>query len=121
MAISYHEPASELPIEVREMHRAIASLVEELEAVDWYHQRAEITADAQLRGVLIHNRDEEIEHVCMLLEWLRRRVPKFDEELRTYLYTSAPITQVEGAAENSEEPEAEGDVTADLGIGKLDV
>lgn len=95
MPISYHEPAAELPTEAREIHRAISSLAEELEAVDWYHQRAQVTTDASLRDVLLHNRDEEIEHACMVLEWLRRQMPEFDKELRTYLFTTAPIDQVE--------------------------
>jgi hypothetical protein len=100
MALSYHEPTAELSPEVREAHRALASLIEELEAVAWYHERADVTTDEQLKAVLLHNRDEEIEHAAMMLEWLRRRIPKFDEELRTYLFTTAPITEVE---ENAEE------------------
>jgi ferritin-like protein len=91
----YHE--SGLSNEAQSVHRAIASLVEELEAVDWYNQRADVAADKDLRAILLHNRDEEIEHAAMLLEWLRRHVPKFNEELRTYLLTEKPITEVEGA------------------------
>lgn len=117
MAIPYHEPTAELSSETREIHRAISSLVEELEAVDWYHQRVDVTGDEGLKAVLAHNRDEEIEHAAMTLEWLRRRMPKFDEELRTYLFTTAPITEIEDAEEAEENsPPAGGN---DLGIGKL--
>jgi len=120
MAIPYHEPTTELSPEAREIHRAITSLVEELEAVDWYHQRADVTGDDDLKAILIHNRDEEIEHASMTLEWLRRRVPKFDEELRTYLFTSAPITEIEDAGEEGAEQGAPADSSGgDLGIGKL--
>jgi hypothetical protein len=73
------------------MHRAIVSLMEELEAVDWYNQRVDACKDAELRRILEHNRDEEKEHAAMVLEWIRRRDPKFDEELRDYLFTSEPI------------------------------
>ena len=124
MALAYHEPVSELSLETREYHRAIASLIEEFEAVDWYHQRADATGDESLKGILLHNRDEEIEHACMMLEWLRRRIPKLDEMLHTYLFTSEPITQIEGVAtEGLEktsigiEPGESGE--GDLGLGKL--
>src|ERR1041385_4798790 len=95
----YHEPETELSAEVRDAHRALASLKEEIEAVDWYHQRWAASKDETLRKVLAHNRDEEIEHACMNLEWLRRNMPKWDETLRTYLFTDAPITEVERAKE----------------------
>ncbi len=88
MALTYHEPVSELSAETREIHRAIATLDEELEAVDWYHQRIAVTGDEDLKAILVHNRDEEIEHAAMALEWLRRKMPGFDEELHTYLFTS---------------------------------
>jgi ferritin-like protein len=120
VSTTYHEPASELSAGVREEHRALASLIEELEAVDWYNQRADVCADAALREILIHNRDEEIEHAAMGLEWLRRRIPKFDQELRTYLFTSAPIAHLEENSEqnDAEAPEATGS-TGDLGIGPI--
>jgi uncharacterized protein len=98
MAGEYHEPQEELSIEVRDMHRALASLIEELSAIDWYHQRASVTADADLKAVIEHNRDEEIEHAVMALEWIRRRFSQFDQVLRTYLFTTVPITTVEQAA-----------------------
>lgn len=87
----YHEPVSELSEETRDMHRAIISLMEELEAVDWYQQRIDVCKDAELRRILEHNRDEEKEHAAMVLEWIRRRDPKFDEELKDYLFTEEPI------------------------------
>jgi ferritin-like protein len=89
----YHE--SGLSQNAQEVHRALASLIEELEAIDWYNQRADVSKDEGLKAILIHNRNEEIEHASMALEWLRRKMPNFDEELKTYLFTSAPITEVE--------------------------
>jgi hypothetical protein len=97
MSTVYNE--SGLSQDAQEIHRALASLIEELEAVDWYSQRVDVTKDQELKSVLAHHRDEEIEHAAMALEWLRRKMPRFDEELRTYLFTSAPITEVEEAKE----------------------
>ncbi|MBN2289022.1 MAG: ferritin [Candidatus Glassbacteria bacterium] len=118
MSSTYHEPSQELPPEVRDTHRALASLIEELEAIDWYNQRASLTTDPELKEIVQHNRDEEIEHAAMALEWLRRRIPKFDEELKTYLFSSGPITEIEEAL--AKEP-AENDAPApgSLGIGSL--
>ncbi|MFN3163487.1 MAG: encapsulin-associated ferritin-like protein [Pseudohongiellaceae bacterium] len=87
----YHEPIEELSDETRDMHRAITSLMEELEAVDWYNQRVDACKDEDLRKILIHNRDEEKEHAAMVLEWIRRRDPKLDGELKDYLFTEGPI------------------------------
>jgi ferritin-like protein len=98
----YHEPQAELDDRVRDEHRALASLREEIEAVDWYTQRAARCADPELRSVIEHNRDEEIEHACMTLEWLRRSVPEWDQALRTYLFTSGAIVDVEKAKEAAE-------------------
>ncbi len=95
MTSAYHEPISELSDDARDVHRALRSLIEELEAVDWYHQRAEATKNEELRAIVLHNRDEEIEHAAMALEWLRRRLPEFDEELKTYLFAEGPITEIE--------------------------
>jgi len=95
---SLHEPAELLSEETKNIHRAIVSLVEELEAVDWYQQRAEACSDPDLKAVLIHNKNEEIEHACMNLEWLRRRSPEIDERLRTYLFAEGPITEIEAKA-----------------------
>ena len=113
----YHESWDALPDDVKDMHRALASLQEEIEAVDWYNQRQAVCTDEQLRQILVHNRDEEIEHACMALEWLRRVSPRFDEQLRTYLFTSAPVTEVEEAAADGGDAGAGG---GDLGIGKID-
>ena len=87
----YHEPVEELSQATRDMHRAILSLMEELEAVDWYAQRAEVCKDPELRAILEHNRDEEKEHAAMVLEWIRRRDPRFSKELKDYLFTARPI------------------------------
>ncbi|MEQ9146512.1 MAG: encapsulin-associated ferritin-like protein [Parvibaculaceae bacterium] len=87
----YHEPIAELSDETRDMHRAITSLMEELEAVDWYNQRIDACKDDELRRILIHNRDEEKEHAAMVLEWIRRRDTVLDKELKDYLFTKDPI------------------------------
>lgn len=87
----YHEPIAELSDEVRDMHRALVSLMEELEATDWYNQRVDACKDAELRAILEHNRDEEKEHAAMLLEWVRRRDPAFEEEMKDWLFTEKPL------------------------------
>jgi ferritin-like protein len=87
----YHEPVSELSDETRDYHRAIVSLMEELEAVDWYNQRIDACKDEELKNILIHNRDEEKEHAAMTLEWIRRRDKVMDKELRDYLFTDKEI------------------------------
>jgi len=94
---SYHEAAEALTEETRDLHRAIQSLMEELEAVDWYQQRVDATKDADLKAILGHNRDEEIEHAMMVLEWIRRRVPALDANAKKYLFTKGPITEIEDA------------------------
>ena len=92
-----HESLELLSAATLNMHRAVVSLMEELEASDWYLQRAEACSDPQLRQVLVHNRDEEIEHASMLLEWIRRHDDRFDAMLRKYLFSDAPIADVEHA------------------------
>jgi ferritin-like protein len=87
----YHEPVEQLSTQTRDMHRAITSLMEELEAVDWYNQRVDACSDPDLKAILAHNRDEEKEHAAMVLEWIRRRDPRFDKELRDYLFTDKQI------------------------------
>ena len=87
----YHEPIDELSDETRDMHRAIVSLMEELEAVDWYNQRVVACKDSELKAILEHNRDEEKEHAAMVLEWIRRKDPTMDSELKDYLFTDKPI------------------------------
>jgi len=125
----YHEPPEELDETARDTHRALTSLKEEVEAVDWYHQRVVRCHDPVLRGVLAHNRDEEIEHACMTLEWLRRRMPGWDDALRSYLFGEGPIRDAPeaGDAEQSgpprpiapADPSAPAVPRADLGIGSL--
>ena len=121
---TYHEPLELLPEPTKDLHRAITSLMEELEAIDWYQQRAVATQDAELRAVLEHNRDEETEHAMMVLEWLRRNSPVFDANIRTYLMKQGPITGMEAASQG--EPAAvavaaESVMIADgsLGVGSL--
>jgi hypothetical protein len=99
-----------------DQHRVLVSIQEELEAVDWYNQRAKATSDPSLRAVLEHNRDEEKEHAVMTLEWLRRGDPVLDRHLRTYLFTEGDITEIEYEAEHED-----GDATSEssLGIGSL--
>ena len=89
--MSYQEPANEVSDEVRDMHRAIESLKEELEAVDWYNQRVDICKDPELKAILAHNRDEEKEHASMILEWIRRNDSTFSKELKDYLFTDKQI------------------------------
>jgi ferritin-like protein len=119
-----HEPAASMSEPVIDRHRAIVSLMEELEAVDWYDQRVAATTDASLADVLAHNRDEEKEHAAMMLEWLRRKDPVLDRNLRQYLFTEGPVTAVEAAvlagggdAEDAGAGSPAGD--GSLGIGSL--
>lgn len=121
----YHEPIERLGPDVMDRHRAIASIMEELEAVDWYDQRVQATDDEELAAVLAHNRDEEKEHAAMTIEWLRRRDPVFDEQLRTYLFASGSILDAEEEAMGGDS--ADGDAPAptpppgdgSLGLGSL--
>ncbi len=122
----FHEPLSQLDDGVVNRHRMITSIMEELEAVDWYDQRVSATSDESLAAVLAHNRDEEKEHAAMGIEWLRRNDARFDEELRTYLFTDVPITEAEEAAmgrtddDTSEDPAGAGDGSAEA-VGAPDV
>jgi ferritin-like protein len=111
-----HEPDETLGPEVIDRHRAIASLMEELEAVDWYDQRVQACTDDELRKILAHNRDEEKEHAAMVLEWLRRHDPAFSKHLKRFLFTEGPITALEPGA-SGESPSAPGG--GSLGIGSL--
>ena len=113
---NYHEPVELLNEKTRNITRAINSLKEELEAVDWYDQRVEASSDEELKAIMAHNRDEEIEHACMTLEWLRRNMDGWDEELKTYLFTSGPITSIEGQEQASDAPSNSGN---GLNIGKM--
>ena len=116
-----HEDPEKLGSDVIDAHRAIVSVMEELEAVDWYNQRAKATTDPELRAILEHNRDEEKEHASMVLEWLRRNDPILAGHFKTYLFTEGSITGIEtvaehgGGAEASSAPGSGGG----LGIGSL--
>ncbi len=114
----YHESWDALPERSRNIHRACRSLAEEIEAVDWYDQRVALTEDAELRSVLAHNRDEEIEHAVMALEWLRRNMDGWDEKLRLYLFTEEPLLEIEEEAEEAA-GEDDGNPDGDLGIGSM--
>ena len=116
MSNQYHEPVEILDEETKNFTRALMSLKEEVEAIDWYNQRVAATEDLDLKEIMAHNRDEEIEHAIMTLEWLRRNMgSKWDEEMRTYLFTEGSITHLEEAAQDEgEEKEGKG-----LNIGSL--
>jgi uncharacterized protein len=122
----YHEDGLSEP--TKDLHRALVSLEEELEAVDWYQQRVDASADESLKAVLLHNRNEEVEHAMMTLEWIRRRDPVFDEAMRTYLFTTAPITEIEeevdggggtGDKDGGAKPAGGNGAATSLGIGSL--
>jgi uncharacterized protein len=115
---SFHESTDLLSQAIMERHRALVSLMEELEAVDWYDQRVEATRDDEIRAVMAHNRDEEKEHAAMTLEWLRRNDAKWDEVLRTYLFTDVPIVEVEHLVEAVEAGATEF-ASGSLSIGDL--
>jgi uncharacterized protein len=115
----YHEPVEELDDRVRDMHRALVSLTEEVEAADWYAQRLSRCADPDLKRILQHNKNEEVEHASMLIEWLRRTSPEWDARLRRFLFTERPLGQeAEAGSETagSARPERSG---VGLGIGSL--
>lgn len=112
----YHEPVEELQPLDRDISRALSSLKEEIEAINWYHQRVAACADPELKKILAHNRDEEMEHAAMALEWLRRIMPEWDEALKTYLFTTQSITEIEEGAEDNEKSSSQ---PKGLGIGSL--
>ncbi len=117
-----HEDPDKLGPQVIDHHRAIVSLMEELEAVDWYNQRAKAASDPELRAILEHNRDEEKEHAAMALEWLRRRDAKLHEHLKTYLFTDEAVTEVEKEATGDgggTEARPASSSDGSLGIGSL--
>jgi hypothetical protein len=123
----YHEPVELLTGATQEMHRALISLIEELEAIDWYQQRADATKEETLRAVLLHNRNEEVEHAMMTLEWLRRRDAKIDETARMFLFAEGEITKIEAAKKAAMAAGADGSgggasapaSPSSLGIGSL--
>jgi ferritin-like protein len=92
--IDYHESNHELSEAACNMHKALVSLTEELEAIDWYNQRADVCKDKELKAILIHNRDDEKEHASMLLEWIQRNDPKFSSELKDCLFTKKSIAKL---------------------------
>ena len=102
MGIAWHAPYEILKPETRDMARAIHSLMEELEAIDWYGQRADVCDDEALRATLLHNQEEEKEHAAMVLEWIRRRDPDFDRHLREYLFTAGDLLAIEASGEKQE-------------------
>lgn len=119
-----HEPIEKLSKKTLDLHRAIVSLMEELEAVDWYQQRADACTDPELKAILEHNRDEEKEHAAMVLEWIRRQDPVLDRYLRQYLFTEGSIVGIEEALDAGEETDAadvrgSGGTGRGLGIGSL--
>jgi uncharacterized protein len=118
---TFHEAEEHLTPATRDMHRAIVSLMEELEAIDWYQQRVDATGDPDLRAILGHNRDEEIEHAVMTLEWIRRHNPTFDANLRGYLFTEGSITAREGAVVGGNQGNGDGAGTSGQGasVGSL--
>src|SRR5262245_42331842 len=118
-SVGFHESETNLKAETKDRHRALASLQEELEAIDWYAQRVDATGDPELAAILAHSRDEEREHAMMVLEWLRRKAPGFEEQMRTYLFKEGPILGLESAATEggATAPASSGD--GSLGIGSL--
>src|SRR6056297_1901050 len=115
----FHEPVDKLTEEALNFSRALNSLKEEIEAVDWYHQRVVASKDEHLAKIMAHNRDEEIEHACMAIEWLRRNMPEWDEAMRTFLFTSGDITSLEEEMESGEGEKKNSGGNSDLGIGKF--
>ena len=113
----YHEPYELLSEESKNMHRAIVTVMEELEAIDWYQQRAEACSDEDLKKILLHNKNEEVEHALMTIEWIRRHNPVFDEEARHYLFSKGPITELEEKVMG--ESQGSGGRGGSLGIGSL--
>src|SRR6056297_4144004 len=95
----YHESEENMDVKTLDTARILNSLKEEIEAVNWYNQRAAATNDSEVKAILKHNRDEEIEHAAMALEWLRRNIGAWEEELETYLFTKEPITEIEEGKE----------------------
>lgn len=119
-SVGYHESEDKLRPETKDKHRALTSMMEELEAVDWYDQRVEAATDPELKQILAHNRDEEKEHFVMLLEWYRRRDPKLSAELQGRLFTGGSIVAQEQADKGAGGGEAEaGGSSGALGIGSL--
>ena len=108
----FHEPPEDLSKQTRDFRRALNSLMEEIEAIDWYQQRIDACIDEQLKKIIEHNKLEEMEHASMALEWLRRNMNGWDEKLKMYLFTEGEIIKLEDVNKNSK-------TQKDLGIGKI--
>lgn len=120
MANDYHEPASEMSAHDRDIVKATNSLIEEIEAVGWYHQRVAVCGDEELKEIMWHNAVEEMEHAMMTLEWLRRNQDGWDEQMRTYLFVEGPIMEAEEKATSGDgEDNSDNDSDTDLGIGDI--
>ena len=117
-SVGLHEAEDRLDRATMDRHRALSSLQEELEAIDWYDQRIDAAEDAELKQILAHNRDEEKEHAAMVLEWLRRRDPALEAALRLYLFSDGSVIDREKEAEAGEVPKAPLS-DGSLGIGSL--
>ena len=115
----FHEPLELLDEATVDHHRAVTSLCEELEAIDWYDQRVKATADESLAAVLAYNRDDEKEHAAMALEWLRRRDTALDANLRKFLFTSGPITEIGAGVPDGDTGGGRDLAAGSLGIGSL--
>jgi ferritin-like protein len=122
-SVGLHEAQDRLRVETIDNHRALASMQEELEAVDWYDQRVDAAIDPELKQILAHNRDEEKEHFVMTLEWLRRRDAKLSGELKSRLFATGSIVAQEAADKGEEAGDAEASTGSSsggsLGIGSL--
>ncbi len=115
----FHEDSDKLSEQTKDYHRIIQSTMEELEAIDWYNQRAEASADPSAKAIMEHNRDEEIEHACMGLEWLRRNSPVWDAMMRQFLFTDQDIVaQESGTAGQSTQADS---TTATVPSGTLNI
>ena len=111
--MAYTEPYDALDAKTRDISKAITSLREELEAVDWYNQRVTTSTDEELKGIMAHNRDEEIEHASMLMEWLRRNMDKWDDDLKTYLFSKGSMLELENAGQSGNDSQSK------LNIGSM--
>jgi ferritin-like protein len=116
---SFHEPLERLSESTLDHHRGLASLMEELEAIDWYQQRIDATSDEELKKILTHNREEEKEHAAMALEWLRRRDAGLDQQLRIHLFASGSIAENAEAAEHGEPGAVTSSGDGSLNLGSL--
>lgn len=115
----YHEPVELLSEKTKDLHRGFISLIEELEAIDWYQQRADACSDSALRAILLHNLNEEVEHASMTLEWIRRQHPEFDKQLRAVLFREGDVVETESKSGDGGHDDASTTTSASLGVGSL--